>query len=277
VALHAKRSHGSVQAFRAQNPRGKVVLALTGTDLYGEIHQDPQAQRALADADLLVALQPLAKEEVPTAYHPKLRIILQSARAPARIPPKREDAFDVCVMGHLRPVKDPFRTALAARSLPARSKIRVVHVGAPLTAEMEARAQLEREQNRRYEWVGELPRMEALRILGRSRLLSLTSISEGGANVVAEALACRVPVVSSRIPGSIGLLGEDYPGYFQVGDTRALAELLLRAEEDAAFYADLQARCARLRRLVSPRLEKERWANLVAELLAPRPQQEASR
>jgi glycosyltransferase involved in cell wall biosynthesis len=114
--------------------------------------------------------------------------------------------------------------------------------------------------------VGELPRAAALRILGRSRLLSLTSISEGGANVVAEALACRVPVVSSRIPGSVGLLAEDYPGYLPVGDTAALAALLLRFEEQPSFRAALEERCARLRPLIAPRCERAAWALLLEEL-----------
>ena len=39
-------------------------------------------------------------------------------------------------MGHLRPVKDPFRAAFAARLLPDASRIRVTHIGAALTAGM---------------------------------------------------------------------------------------------------------------------------------------------
>jgi hypothetical protein len=36
-------------------------------------------------------------------------------------------------------------------------------------------------------------------------------VHEGGANVVTEALALGVPVISSHIPGSTGLLGTGYP------------------------------------------------------------------
>jgi glycosyltransferase involved in cell wall biosynthesis len=63
----------------------------------------------------------------------------------------------------------------------------------------------------------------------------LSSLSEGGANVMSEAVAARVPVLATRIDGSIGLLGRDYPAYFPVGDTEALARLLNRIETDAAF------------------------------------------
>jgi glycosyltransferase involved in cell wall biosynthesis len=89
---------------------------------------------------------------------------------------------------------------------------------------------------------------------------------EGGANVISEALAASVPVLSSRISGSIGMLGLDYPGYFPVGDTQALADLLMCAEADARFYTALKKRCERLRPLVDPAREQQSWAGLLREL-----------
>src|SRR5262249_44099359 len=144
--------------------------------------------------------------------------------------PIREDVFEVCVIGHLRPVKDPLRTALAARLLPTVSRIEVLHLGGALSAGLAEEAHAEAARNRRYHWLGEVRRSEALGVLSRCRLLSLTSVSEGGANAISEAVVAGVPVISSHIAGSIGLLGEDYPGYFPVGDTQALADLLWRAE-----------------------------------------------
>jgi hypothetical protein len=73
-------------------------------------------------------------------------------------------------------------------------------------------------------------------------------------------------VVSSHIAGSIGLLGEDYPGYFPVGDTQALANLLRRAETDTEFYNTLRDCCARLRPLFDPAREKRGWKDLLHEL-----------
>jgi glycosyltransferase involved in cell wall biosynthesis len=170
-------------------------------------------------------------------------------------------------MGHLRPVKDPFRTALAARLLPESSRIRVVHLGAALSDDMAAAARVEEKANPRYRWLGEQPRWKALRILSRSRLLSLTSELEGGANVVSEAVTLSVPVVSSRIAGSIGLLGEDYPGFFPFGDTQSLADLLHRAETDTTFYKDLKRFGRRQRPLFEPARERASWRQLLAELL----------
>jgi glycosyltransferase involved in cell wall biosynthesis len=89
---------------------------------------------------------------------------------------------------------------------------------------------------------------------------------EGGANVISDAIAAAVPIVASRIAGSIGLLGADYPGYFRAGDTEALAALLQRTEQSPPFYAELQARCAALAPLVEPARERQTWAALLREL-----------
>jgi glycosyltransferase involved in cell wall biosynthesis len=176
--------------------------------------------------------------------------------------------FKVCVLGHLRPVKDPFRTALASRLLPPMSGVRVLHVGAALSPDMAKQARAEATCNPRYRWLGDLPRWRALRILAGSRLLVLTSRLEGGANVVSEAIAVGVPVLASRIAGSVGLLGSGYPGYFSFGDTHALAELLTRAETDATFYTKLKSWCRRLRPLVRPARERQSWRRLLRELAA---------
>ena len=138
---------------------------------------------------------------------------------------------------------------MAVRSLPSSSRIGVLHAGADISGDMEETALRESSLNPRYRWLGNLPHWKSMRLIARSRLLSLTSESEGGANVVSEAIACSVPIVSSRISGSIGLLGEDYPGYFTVGDTQELAILLQRAETDAAYYNRLKSWCERLKPL----------------------------
>ena len=165
-------------------------------------------------------------------------------------------------------MKDPFRTADAVRLLPASSQIKVLHAGAALSPDMESEALAKTKSNPRYSWLGELPRWKTLRLLAGSRLLVLTSQMEGGANVVSEALACSIPVISSQISGSIGLLGEDYPGYFPVGDTQALADLLHRVETDQSFYLSLKAWCHRRQEIVSPDREKQSWECLLQKISA---------
>jgi glycosyltransferase involved in cell wall biosynthesis len=217
-------------------------------------------------ASRLVLLQPLGLRELPETAQAKACVIYQSATAPARRQRVDPRVFDVCVLGHLRPVKDPFRAAAAARLLPPSSRVRITHIGAALTPEMKAAALAEGAVNPRYRWLRELPRWKGLRILARSRVLVLSSEMEGGANVISEAVVAGVPVLSSRIPGSIGLLGEAYPGYFEAGDTAALAGLLSRAETDAGFYAALRVWCAGLAPLFDPAREREAWQRLLTDV-----------
>jgi putative glycosyltransferase (TIGR04348 family) len=266
VALHARRSFAAIDGFHRAHPEQPLVVALTGTDLYGDIHTSAEAQRSLDLATRLVLLQPMGIEELPEPVRGKVVVIYQSVEKTADNHRTRSSrTFDVCVLGHLREVKDPFRTALASRLLPETSRIRVLHVGGALSPEMAEEACAEAARNPRYRWLGELPRWRARQVLARSHLLALSSKSEGGANVISEAAVDGVPILASRISGSIGLLGPDYPGYFPFGDTAELARLLLKAETDAAFYDALRAWGERIAPLFDPARERDSWATLLEE------------
>lgn len=266
IALHARRSAPAIRRYRSDWPERPLIVALTGTDLYRDLKQSRAAHDALDLATRLVVLQPDAIRHLPRHHQAKARVIYQSLPRPRASAPPLKRLFEVVVMGHLRPVKDPFRCALAARQLPSCSRIRVQHVGAALSSQMKRRAEREMEVNPRYRWHGELPRGRALRRLARARLLVLTSRLEGGANVITEAIVAGTPVLSSLISGSIGLLGPDYAGYFAVGDTRHLSELLWRAERDRGFYQQLQAQCAAVRPRFDPQRESQSWRELLEDL-----------
>ena len=122
VALHARKSAPSIRRFRAERPGAPIVVALTGTDIYGGITGSPAARRSLELATRLVVLQPLAVEELPARFRAAARVIYQSVPKPARQPHPESSFFQVCVLGHLRRVKDPFRAAKAVRALPPSSK-----------------------------------------------------------------------------------------------------------------------------------------------------------
>jgi putative glycosyltransferase (TIGR04348 family) len=267
IALHAWRSADGIRDFRARFPDRPLIVALSGTDIYEYIDRDPAPTlHSLACADRLVALQELARRRVPPRFRRKVRIIYQSAPLVRPSGSRTSRNFDVAVIGHLRDVKDPFRAAKAARLLPAASRIRIVHLGAAETPRWAAMAKAEMKRNRRYVWRGDRPRGEVRRLLGRARAMVLSSRSEGGANVISEAVAAGLPVLASRIDGSVGLLGRDYPGYFPVGDTAALAQLLRRLETNPAFVARLRRAIARRAHLFRPAREKAAWQALIREL-----------
>lgn len=269
VALHARRSFDAVRTFSRRHPDRPLFVALTGTDLYGDLRRSRRAQRALALATRLIALQPLALRELPRHLRAKTRVLYQSAATTPRRRLRgrpRGAAFDVCVVAHLRPVKDPFRAAQAVRRLPVASRIRVLHAGRALTPAMAQRARAEMQRNPRYRWLGERTSRQVRTLLGRSKLLVLSSRMEGGANVISEALRASLPVVASDIPGSCGLLGIRYPALFPVGDTTRLASLLRRAETDQRFHGRLVAAGRRRARLFTPERERRSWAELLREI-----------
>jgi glycosyltransferase involved in cell wall biosynthesis len=131
---------------------------------------------------------------------------------------------------------------------------------------MEERAIRESHQNPRYRWLGGLPHWQARRLLAGSHLFAITSTIEGSSNALSESLVLSTPVIASRIPGLVGTLGEDYPGYFAPGDTGALASLFQRAELDSTFYDELVSRCALAAALVAPERELAAWSSLLDEI-----------
>jgi putative glycosyltransferase (TIGR04348 family) len=266
IALHAWRSAASIRRFRARQPDAPLVVALTGTDIYRYATSDAATTlRSLDLADALVGLHDLVPEAIPREHRGKLVVIHQSATALAR-QPRLLRRFEVLVIGHLREEKDPLRAAAAARLLPARSRIGIVHLGGAHDRQWAAKATREMAENPRYRWLGDVPGHAVRLALARAPLMVLSSIMEGGANVVSEAVVAGVPILASAIPGSIGLLGRDYPGYFPVGDTAALARLMQRAEAEPVFRAMLERHCAKRAPLFAPEREKEAWRRLLARL-----------
>jgi putative glycosyltransferase (TIGR04348 family) len=266
VAIHAWRSAPAIRRFRDRHPDRPLVVLLAGTDVYSFQRTDPQTIHGSMElADRLIGLHRLVGRDIPPRFRAKLEVILQSARPIARRPPLR-GCFEACVIGHLREEKDPLRAAWAARRLPAESRVRIVHLGRAHDPSWAAAAHDEMVDNPRYRWLGEVPHGRVRRIMSRARLMVLSSRMEGGANVVSEAIAAGLPVIAARIPGSVGLLGEDYGGYYPVEDTAALARLMARAETDRAFYRALRRQCRALAPAFRPARERECWRRLIGAL-----------
>jgi hypothetical protein len=115
IALHAFKSYPAICRFRDERPNDPLVLCLTGTDLYGDIHTQPEARESLELATRLVVLQPLGLDELPQALRDKGRVIYQSVSvlSGGRKPPER-------ISGGLRPplrgLTPPAQGAYALRS-----------------------------------------------------------------------------------------------------------------------------------------------------------------
>lgn len=260
IALHARRSAAAVHRWDQQRPGRPVILALTGTDLYLDLPDSAPAMANVTRADRLIVLQPSATDRLRSfdpALAAKAEVVHQSvdpAVTPERQPVSGE--FRVIVLAHLRAVKDPLLAARASRRLPATSTVVVDHAGRALDRTWGETARREAEDNPRYRWHGELAGRAALELLATGDVLACTSVAEGGANAVTEAIAVGIPVIGTRIDGNTGLLGTDHPGLFPVGDDAALAQLLLRLEHDRAALSVLQRRTDRLKPLTDPATER---------------------
>jgi putative glycosyltransferase (TIGR04348 family) len=264
IALHARRSAGAIERWAATG--SPLALVLTGTDLYRDIRVDAAARRSLALADRIVCLQERGPDELDPALRARTEVIYQSARSLRPGRPRRR-SVDLLLVGHLRPEKDPLTAARALARLPDPA-LRLVHVGDvrdPACGEAFLQAA---RADARIELRGRLDHAATRQLIRRGRVLLLPSLMEGGANVLIEAVTCGVPVLASRIPGSVGMLGEDYPGYFPVGDDAALAALIARCQAEPAFLDALRARCAARAPLFAPALERAAVRSLAHNLLA---------
>jgi len=264
LALHARRSAASVQAWHAQRgPRGLGVV-LTGTDLYRDIGHDPLAQKSLSLAQSLVVLQELGVKALPQAHQAKARVIFQSTGT-RRTLPKTSRHLRVVMVGHLREEKDPLTLMGAARLLPKGAGIFIDHIGAALDPVLGQAAQAVQLQCPHYRWLGALPHAQTLQRIQRAHLLVHCSRMEGGAHVLMEAMCSGTPVLASRIDGNVGLLGDHYAGLFEPGNAVALADLLLACrspEIGHSLVAHLQHQCAVRAPLFEPSAERaalHRW------------------
>jgi putative glycosyltransferase (TIGR04348 family) len=267
IALHAWRSAQSIAAFKQQYPDRPLVLAMTGTDLYRFILSRPEPTLAsIKSADRLVTLHRLATRVLPASCHHKVHVIHQSAIPLPKSSRRSVKHFDVCIVGHLREEKDSMRAAYAVRDLPPDSKIRLLHYGKAHNDKWAAYAEKEMKINPRYHWFGEVPHWKIRQVYGSCHLMVLPSVMEGGANVISEATVAGLPVIASDIDGSVGLLGDDYAGYYPVQDTSALRELLLKAEAEPEYVKKLERQCKKRAGLFTREAEKQGWADLLFDM-----------
>lgn len=284
IALHARRSAASIRAWiqhhgtkavsNAAQPCANLAVILTGTDLYRDIQSDAQAQHSLAVAGQLVVLQAQGVNALPAHLQDRTRVILQSSTGMPAL--QKSDRTLRCIaVGHLRAEKHPDTLMHAAGDLADVKGLRIDHLGAALDDTLAQLAMTTAQQHPHYRWLGARPHAETRRRIQRAHVLIHPSRMEGGAHVIMEAVTSGTVVLASRIDGNVGMLGDDYPGYFPVGDFHALAQQVrqLRAEQQQPVNArslmtQLQQHCTQRAALFSPQREQQALTELATDLLS---------
>ncbi|ANJ00808.1 hypothetical protein A8O14_09365 [Polynucleobacter wuianus] len=266
IALHGLRSHDSIQGFKKAYPNHPVVLIMTGTDIYRDLKNSTKVIKSMEMADAIVVLQPDAIQSLPKKFHHKIQVIYQSVKGiTKKSPPKRH--FLASIIGHLRSEKDPFCAAQCLPLLPSNSKVQLVQLGKAMSPEFKKQAISIEKNVMRYRWLDQLSHSKTLQWLSRSHVMIISSIMEGGAHVVSEAIAIGIPVIASDIPGNRGLLGDTYPAYYPAGDKVALSKLLNKAEANPVFYQKLCRAIALRQKITKPELEQKSIQKLIKSLI----------
>ncbi len=274
LALHARRSAASIAAWARVHPGRGLAVVLTGTDLYRDIQTDAQAQQSLALAQRLVVLQERGPDALPAALRGKAQVVFQSTTARQALT-KTAQHLRAVMVGHLREEKSPDTLFGAARLLKAEPDIVIDHIGDALEPVLGELARATAADCPAYRWLGGLQHEAVRRRIQRAHVLVHASRMEGGAHVVMEAVACGTPVLASRVPGNVGMLGPDYAGYFEHGDADGLAGLLRRCR-DGLQKADspggdllsrLRAQCQLRAPLFAPEAEQATLRHLLHDLL----------
>lgn len=266
IALHARRSAESIDAWAQAFPNRSLIVVLTGTDLYRDIATDASAQRSLVQAQRMIVLQELGSLALPESLRHKSVVCFQSA--PARVArTKTTRHLRALMVGHLRAEKSPETFIAAAQGLRNRNDVLFDHIGAPLDPALGAAALAASQQCPHYRWLGARAHRETRERIARAHVLVHASQLEGGAHVVLEAISSGTPVLASRIDGNVGMLGADYAGYFEWNDVAGLVELLERCRDDPSFLEQLRRQCAARAFLFAPARERSTLLDIVADYL----------
>jgi putative glycosyltransferase (TIGR04348 family) len=261
IALHARRSASEVHAFATSGR--PIAVVLTGTDLYGDTPSHPEVAQSLELATKIVVLQEDAIKLVPKKWHSKTRVIYQSA-AQRKPGPFRKNSFDIAFVAHLRPEKDP-DTMLEGFQRCNIPNVRLMHIGK--LDDYAHKYQNAAASDARILLKGLVDYTTARRLQGQCRVLAITSKMEGGANVIIEAITNGTPVIASRISGNVGMLGEDYPGYFELGNAEELSMLITRCASDQDFMNHLKTFADKRANRFLPATESAEVLSLTRELL----------
>ncbi|MFZ9723164.1 MAG: selenoneine biosynthesis selenosugar synthase SenB [Burkholderiaceae bacterium] len=270
IALHARRSAESIHAWSHTFPLKPVVTVLTGTDLYPDIRKDLLAMQSLTQSTALVVLQEQGISALPSEFQSKAAVIYQSGSAwkPREMKPL---PFTLRMVGHLRQEKSPETFMQLAQQFEQIQGIRFELVGGAIDPELGELASRLALQSRVFVWTGALSYRATRSRIRDAHLLVHPSRLEGGAHAILEAAMSGTPVLASRVPGNVGMLGSDYLGYFEHGNVEQLKQLVGECQRShqtgqglyGLLLQQVHARCA----LFHPTHERKILLQFVKNLL----------
>ena len=231
----------------------------------GGFEQNPElSEQTINLAQKLVVAHPACLPQIPDRWRSKTVVIYPSVTMPELGVIATPAAPLFTCIGHLRPVKAPHLMHSAIQRIPQACLV-AASIGNAYDVTDGQQALLNARQDARYQWHAGFDRKTALEWMKASLATINSSLSEGGANTVIEAIQLRVPVLATDIPGNRGFLGDDYEGYFEPGRSDQLAELMSRCLEQADFVEHLKTQLDQRRHLFSTERESQQLSELLKE------------
>ena len=263
IALHATKTLAASKRFKVHSPKGKLIIYLTGTDLYKEqANNNPEFHEALVLADILVVGQRASLASIPAEFLEKSHFVPASVLLPPLKNVSPPPSPSLALTGHLRPVKNPFLMNLALKEL-TELKLDAFTLGAALDPNMLNDVEEWQQADSRFHWLDDVPYTEALSWIEQVDFTLNTSHNEGGSNAVAESIVLGTPVLASKIEGNVGMLGDDYLGYFEPNSASSLARLIRRATTDRSFHQKLLQQITSIQENFLPEKETAGWLKLL--------------
>lgn len=241
-AFHA--IHGGIPARLISSELGvPLVVTLTGTDLYSYMAGEEGAMLAetLSAASALSVFHVKARERLlrNVSYPlPPIAVISQGVEIPGAIPPEPEGDFVFFLPAGIRPVKNVlFPIGPLARLHGDYPRLRLKFAGPLLDEHYGAEFMAAIASSPNFSWLGDVSfgRMPAL--YAASHVVLNTSLSEGMASSLLEAMSYGRPVLAADIEGNRSLVRDGETGLLYRGEDDFLdkSRLLLN-------YADLRRR-----------------------------------
>ena len=179
--------------------------------------------------------------------------------------PKEDDVFRVIYVGQMSLRKGiPYLLeAVAALNLP---KFEVWLVGARLPETQRFFAQY----SDKFRYMGVVPRSELYKYLSQASVFVLASIEEGLALVLAQAMACGLPIIATTNTGAMDLITDGVEGFIvPIRSPEAIRERIVYLYENPAVHSQMaQAALQRAQQMGSWELYGERMAAVYTQGLA---------